>query len=124
MYNAVLRQCALPADYTVKMFRCQIALYALKNPHKLKRYVDLITTDELSYQGWVRGIQSGRIWGDETVLVTISLMWNISISIVTSKGIQDIYHAEDCPDIVLVWNGESETAKLNPKIQHWTATGL
>jgi hypothetical protein len=83
----------------------QVALYCLRNAHKLKKFFDPIEIDEVSYEGWVRGIASGRLWGDETVLTVISHMWNVAISVITPLGVYDIYHTKNAADIYIIANG-------------------
>lgn len=46
------------------------------------------------------------MYGNETVLIAIAMMWNISISVLFCNGeIVKIYHDKDEADVVIVSNG-------------------
>jgi hypothetical protein len=79
--------------------------------------VDNILIDERSFEGWVRGIETGDVWGDETVIIAVSLMWNIPISVITINGIMPVFHDEAEPTILLLGNGPFH------KIDHFSGTG-
>ena len=74
------------------MFHHQIVHYALSYPSELYPYVQLILHDELLYDRWVQGILDWSIWGDESMLMVISMMWNIPIMVVDVVDQLNIYH--------------------------------
>jgi hypothetical protein len=117
MYNAVLCQIQRPREFDESKLRRQLELFALSYPYILRPFVDHILLDELSYEGWVRGIGSKQVWGNETVLIAISLMWNVSISIMTPTSVFPVYHNEKVPDIVIMANGEKGD------MTHFSGTG-
>jgi hypothetical protein len=119
MYAAVLEQIDFSMrTFTPLMFRRQIGLYLLRNADFMEPFFDVIKIDEVSYEGWVRGIVDRRLWGDETVLIAISNMWNVSITVVTPQGIYPIYHDKRQPDIVIMTNGPMN------KMSHFSSTGI
>jgi hypothetical protein len=76
-----------------------------------------IKFEEVSYENWVRGISDKRLWGDETVLIAITKMWNIAISVVTASGITAICHTKEVADIYLVANGPLHN------VSHFSSSG-
>ena len=105
MYLAILDQVQSPPGYTVAMLRRQIANWLLKYPHRMAPYWEPIRSDYVSYEHWVRGIDSGRCWGDETVLIALTMMWNVSVTVVRADAVTPIQHREENPDIMLLGNG-------------------
>jgi hypothetical protein len=99
-------------------FRRQIALYCLRHADELDEYFAPIKFDEVSFEGWVRGMADQRLWGDETVLVAITKMWNIAITVVCPDGIYPVYHTKENADIYIVAN-----APLGPTVKHFSSTG-
>jgi hypothetical protein len=97
--------------------RKQIALHCLQYPHIFAPYFELIKDQEVSYEGWVRGIAEGTVWGDETVLLVIAHMWNVAITVITLNGFNNIFHTKDKPDIVLIGNG------IMGDMYHFSGTG-
>ena len=81
-------------------------------------YYELIAHDCPSYQHWVLGIDSGAVWGDETVMVAISLMWNIAITCVTPQGLVPIHHRRRRADVYILCNGAPGGDNY-----HFSATG-
>ena len=117
LYWAILKQMCIPATYMVDMFCHQIAHYMLLYPSKLYPYIQLILHDELLYEGWVQGILDQSIWGDESMLITISMMWNVLITVVDPEGIHNIHHQSSIHHIMLLAN------TMYWHVMHFSATG-
>ena len=106
MYSSIIRQIDAPLTFNSMMLRKQVALFALKNPVLMLPYVERILIDTPSYEHWVHGIASGQLWGDETVLIAISLMWNVAITVIGYNGLVPIQHTRANADIYLLGNGD------------------
>ena len=119
MYAAVLEQVAHPTNYSVTDFRRQIAHYLLTHPHQLNPFYENISGDYENYEDWVRGVHIPRTWGDETVLIAIALMWNVSISVIFPDEVLKMQHNRDVADIYLLGNGECKQGTNT----HFSATG-
>jgi hypothetical protein len=117
MYRAILCQIDAPREYTYEVMRRQVALHCLQYPHVFAPYFEPIKEDEVSYEGWVRGIAEGTVWGDETVLTVVGHMWNVAITVVTLGGFHNIFHTKEVPDIVLIGNG------IFGEMNHFSGTG-
>jgi hypothetical protein len=81
------------------------------------KFFQHIIVDEVSYEGWVRGMADGHLWGDETGMIAIAHMWNVAISVITPLGIYAIYHTRARADIYIIANGPMGN------ISHFSATG-
>ena len=61
-----------------------------------------------SYAVYLKKLLKRQFWGDEIVLWSISMMWNLKISVVNSKTLQEYRIRHDCTlhhvDVALVYN--------------------
>ena len=64
-----------------------------------------------SYAVYMRKLLKKQFWGDEIVLWSISMMWNLKVSVVNSKTLQEYRIRHDCTlchvDVALVYNSHS-----------------
>ena len=84
LFRAILRQVYYPKGYTIDMFRRQVVYYMAKHCEFFSHRAKLILQElNLSYQAYLLGIASGEIWGDSVILLAISIMFNISITVLS-----------------------------------------
>lgn len=118
LYEAVLKQISHNRYmYTPILLRKQTAFYMAKWPEKLYPiYRDYIKDTDETYESRLWNIYNGRVIGDELEMSAISLMFGLSITVVTPQRTVRVFHQCDTPDVVLVCN---EQTGLN---KHYTAT--
>ena len=109
LYNAVLACVSYPNEYDAKMLRKQIVVFAICNIEHVEKY--LVQEGETEcVESYLRNISKGLSIGDRRSLVLISLMWKVSISVVSPSGVDNIgdhdLDLEDV-DIVLLFNGST-----------------
>ena len=110
LYEAILYQVSHKADkYKPFQLRKQIAYYLIKYPEVFyelsKKHID--ETEE-SYESFVWNIFYGLSFPKlDITTAVIARMWNLSITLVTPRGIYRMYHKmkPKKSDIIVVWNG-------------------
>jgi hypothetical protein len=135
MFEALLLQVEHPASYTAEHLRRQVVMFCAENP-------DLILASQIeqirglyseggregeqahpgpfSYRDYLTWMSQRNTWGDQVVLAAVSMMWDVTISIVDAS--LDIHlpirHQRPLQnaDIVLVYNGISH---YNAASKYW-----
>ena len=76
----------------------------------------------ITYEAYVIGITLDDVCADEYMLMTISRMWNIAISIISSafNPMWNLFHDSKSPSVVIVSNGREFGNKRQS--QHYSAT--
>ena len=123
LFNAVLGCVSYPDEYDSKMFRKQIVAFAIHNIEHVKKYL-VQEGDTECVESYLRNISKGLSVGDRRCLVLISLMWKVTISVVSPSGVDNIgdhdLDLEDV-DIILLWNGcmhySGSTYVLDPPVR-------
>ena len=66
-----------------------------------------------SYAVYLKKLLKRQFWGDEIVLWSISMMWNLKISVINSKTLQEYRIRHDCTlrhvDVALMYNSQPTT---------------
>ena len=108
MLRAILKQMYMPNNYTVKDFRSQISAFMAREVHYFyPRMSNYLNQKGLTYESYIIGVTLGDISADQFMLLTITRMWNISISILSPafNTIWNIFHESKNPSIVIIGNG-------------------
>ena len=115
--------CKLPY-YPNRYFQCQVISWMVDNRQKVFKYIGsalrayygvpnltALHGGPFSYQTYITKMLKRQFWGDEIVLRSVSLMWNLKIMVVNSKIWQEyrfhhsvaIHHM----DVGLVYNSST-----------------
>ena len=104
LYCAILSCINVPPGFTVPIFRKQIVAYALRNSDFFGRKLSFSE----SFESFCRNLAGGLSYGNKNSLYLISLMWNVSISVL-DPFVEEVKILHNIPlaevDIVLVCNG-------------------
>ena len=123
MLCAILKQMYVPNNYTVKDFRSQISAFMAREVHYFyPRMSNYLNQKGLTYESYIIGVSLGDISADQFMLLTITRMWNISISILspTFNTIWNLFHESKNPSIVIIGNGREFDNKRVSK--HYSPT--
>ena len=105
LYCAVLSCINVPPGFTVQIFRKQIVAYALRNSDFFGRKLSFMNE---SFESFCRNLAGGLSYGNKNSLILISLMWNVSISVLDPYN-EEVMILHKIPladvDIVLACNG-------------------
>ena len=106
LFCAILSCINVPPGFTVPIFRKQIVAYALRNFDFFGRKLSL----NESFESFCRNLAGGLSYGNKNSLYLISLMWNVSISVLDPYN-EEVKILHNIPladvDIVLACNGFS-----------------
>ena len=81
-----------------------LVLYAYEFIPVLKEFLD---TRQITFIDYVYAVARGEVWADEFMIVTISHMWNVTISII-SPGYSsewNVFHKCSMAHIYIIGNG-------------------
>jgi len=104
-FHAVLHLVTHPAAIDAVALRRQLAVYCLMNPHQITPYFSLIAAEAGTYENWVRTILCTDTWADETMIIALSHMLNVSITLIMQDGVFRIQHTMEEADLYIVGNG-------------------
>ena len=110
--------------YPNRYFRRQVVHWMVDNRQKVMQYmgqairvaygvVDPTASHGglFSYADYLKKLLDRQFWGDEAVLWSISMMWNLKIRVVNSKTLQEFRIRHDCTlhhvDVALVYNSHT-----------------
>ena len=110
--------------YPNHYFRWQVVHWMVDNRQKVIQYlgqtiratygvVDPTASHggPFSYADYLKKLLKRQFWGDEVILWSISMMWNLKINVVNSKTLQEFRIRHDCTlhhvDVALVYNSHT-----------------
>ena len=110
--------------YPNHYFRQQVVHWMVDNHQKVMRYmgqairatygvVDPAVSHRgpFSYTDYLKKLLKRQFWGDEIVLWSILMMWNLKISVINLKTLQEFRIRHDCTlchvDVALVYNSHT-----------------
>ena len=106
LYDSLLCQISRKKEkYKSYEFRKQIAYFLTKHPEWFAFMLEELNIQE-SYESFIMNLCQGLSMPHfKIVCAVVTKMWNITIDIVTPKGVYKMYHQKKCGEAVLVWNG-------------------
>ena len=104
--DALLNEITPHENYTVDMFRRQLAYYAAQHWNELSHLIlPLILTGEC-YESYLRNMFQGLNFSGPIEILICGHMWNMKISIISAYlPTCHILHSDDEPDALLIHNG-------------------
>ena len=106
LYDSLLCQISRKKEkYKSYEFRKQIAYFLSKHPEWFAFMLDELNIEE-SYESFIMNLCQGLSMPNfKIVCAVVTKMWNVTIDIVTPKGVYKMYHEQKYGEAVLVWNG-------------------
>lgn len=132
MYDAILSQVVHPISYTSTHLRHQILMFIMDNAEQFLQlqgdhiqavYGVPAVDDEQAHGGpfslvtWLQHQSRAETWGDGIILYAVSLMWDVTLSVVSFDGwrvtpFRHEYAGLSVVDILLLFNGRSHYSGL------------
>ena len=106
LYDSLLCQVSRKKEkYKSYEFRKQIAYFLSKHPEWFAFMLEELDIQE-SYESFIMNLCQGLSMPHfKIVCAVVTKMWNVTIDIVTPKGVYKMYHQQKYGEAVLVWNG-------------------
>ena len=120
LFASLRRSIDCPLEYSNTHLRRQIVVTVTKNPEFFWPMLALhikgnfghirlskSVYDKRSLVGYLRALLKRKFWGEEMVLMIVSMMWQVSLTVITRETLRSIKfrHSNALPkaDIVVIW---------------------